>query len=221
LVFVLAIVPGFVALTGYRFGRAVPAPADGLVAIAQVITLSLVLALAIWPLGGRTVYGYARSGTALTAHQADTYELALLMLIGAALVGAAAGHLVDRAADLVRERLLQSSSGPRATRVLEALSARLLTDGPSTWDRSWREIRRIAARRVGYVYVRIRTKSGNVIVGAVGRESRVALSPQPRDLYVEQVLRETPSGEYYPTVNGLGVLVAGDEIESIEWVHGS
>lgn len=48
--------------------------------------------------------------------------------------------------------------------------------------------------------------------------SRVALSPQPRDLFLEQVLRQADDGNYYPTAYGLGVFVAGSEIESVEWV---
>jgi len=48
--------------------------------------------------------------------------------------------------------------------------------------------------------------------------SRVALTPQPRDLYIDQVLRLAADGNYYPTAYGLGAFVAGSEIEIVEWV---
>lgn len=99
-------------------------------------------------------------------------------------------------------------------RALVSLSGRLLHDGPTTWDRTWKQIRRSQP----YVYARIITKSGREIVGLAAETSRVAVSPQPHDLYIEQVLRERDDGKFYPTAYGLGAFIAGDEIESVEWV---
>ena len=62
------------------------------------------------------------------------------------------------------------------------------------------------------------TTGGREIVGLIADDSRVALSPQPRDLYVEEMLRKAEDGHYYPTAYGLGAFVAGTEIESVEWV---
>jgi hypothetical protein len=66
--------------------------------------------------------------------------------------------------------------------------------------------------------VQVTTKSGQVIVGTMADQSRIALSPQPRDLFIEQVLRRGEDGVFYPTAHGLGAFVAGPEIESVEWV---
>jgi hypothetical protein len=220
LVFVIGVVPGFIALSGYRFGRAVPAPAEGLVAVAQVITLSLVIALVAWPLGGKVVYAHATAGTALTTHQDATFRLAVGILAGAGIVGFAAGQLIDHAADHVRSALARNDAPGMRRTILEAVGVRLLTDGPTTWDRSWREIRRHAAKHAGYVYIEVKTKSGNTIVGAIGSASRVALSPQPRDMYIEQVLRPGSDGVLRPTMDGLGMFVVGSEVESVEWAEG-
>jgi hypothetical protein len=62
------------------------------------------------------------------------------------------------------------------------------------------------------------TTGGREITGLVADGSRVALSPQPRDVYLEEVLRQAEDGNYYPTAYGLGAFIAGDEIESVEWV---
>ncbi len=221
LVFVIGVVPGFIALSGYRFGRAVPAPAEGLVAIAQVITISLVLALIAWPLGGNVVYGHATAGTALTTHQSATFRLAVGVLVGSGLLGFVAGQVIDQAADYVRGALARSDDPGMRRRILEAVGVRLLTDGPTTWDRSWRAVRRHAAQHAGFVYIQVKTKSGDTIVGTVGSASRVALSPQPRDLYIEQVLRPGSGGVLRPTMEGLGMFVVGSEVESVEWVEGT
>ena len=94
------------------------------------------------------------------------------------------------------------------------IALRLLQEGPSTWDRTWKHLRRSEP----FVYVRVRTKSGAEIVATVADRSRIAVSPQPRDLYVEEVLRRADDGYYYPTAFGLGAFVMGSEIESVEWV---
>ena len=62
------------------------------------------------------------------------------------------------------------------------------------------------------------TTGGREIIGLIADRSSVALSPQPRDLYLEEVLRQAEDGYYYPTAYGLGAFVAGSEIESVEWV---
>jgi hypothetical protein len=67
------------------------------------------------------------------------------------------------------------------------------------------------------VYVRVTTKSGQEIVGTMTNRSRIALSPQPHDLYIEQILRQGDDGHYYPTAYGLGAFVSGQEIEALEW----
>jgi hypothetical protein len=45
----------------------------------------------------------------------------------------------------------------------------------------------LVRRTQPYVFTRITTKGGREIIGTVANRSRVAASPQPRDVYLEQV----------------------------------
>lgn len=226
ILFVVVIVPGFLAMTGFRAGRAVPEHPEGLITTARVIAISVVITVVAWRLGGRALYEDARAGTALTSHENDTYRFVIALLVIPSIAGFVFAQAVDLLASRVwreRERLPPPPSTddpkePRRVRlrrwVLVSLSGRLLHDGPTTWDRTWKQIR----RGQPYVYARIMTKGGREIVGLAAETSRVAVSPQPHDLYIEQVLRERDDGKFYPTAYGLGAFIAGDEIESVEWV---
>jgi hypothetical protein len=226
LVFLAIVLPGFLAQGGYRLGRAVPEHPQGLVAVARVIALSTLIALVAWKLGGRSLYDHARAGTALTTHERDTYWFAVSLFVVPGVLGYATGQIVDATARRVADALeaLQPPPGPEDPResaarrvrrsALTTLSSRLLHEGPTTWDRTWRRLRRTEP----FAYARISTKGGREIIGLVADRSRVALSPQPRDVFLEQVLRPADDGRYYPTAHGLGVFVAGAEIESVEWV---
>lgn len=224
-VFLLVIVPGFLALAGYRLGRAVPEHPEGLVATARVITISAVIAVIAWKLGGNDLYDRVQAGTALTTHEPQTYRFAVALLVIPGIVGFVLAQFVDALTARVwvaRHRLpTPPPAGHRESlvlrtwrRCLTGLSARLLHDGPTTWDRTWKQIRRTEP----YVFVRVTTKGGREIVGTVAASSRIAVSPQPRDLYIEQVLRQADNGNYYPTRHGIGAFVAGAEIETVEWV---
>jgi hypothetical protein len=223
IVFLVIVLPGFLAQSGYRAGRAVPEHQQGLVAVARVIAVSTVLILAAWKLGGRSVYDYAREGTALTLHNAYTWRFAVMLVLVPPLLGYIAGQAVDACARIIGDAIdglphsatSEKRPGERVRRrLLKALSGRLLHEGPTIWDRTWRRLRRTEP----YFYARIMTTGGREITGLVADGSRVALSPQPRDVYLEEVLRQAEDGNYYPTAYGLGAFIAGDEIESVEWV---
>jgi len=225
LVFLILVVPGFLYLGGYRLGRAVAEHREGLATVAKAIGISAVIAVVAWKLGGRGLYDDVRAGTALTSSEGATWRLAVAALAVPGAVGFVAGELVDAAArrigtahDRRRDAAADDTEPrPRIARVadlaLAVLPARLLHEGPTTWDRSWRHLRRTQP----HVYVRVTTKSGREIVGTMSDRSRIALSPQPRDLYIEQVLRKADDGHYHPTAYGLGAFVAGSELESVEW----
>ena len=236
IVFLVVVVPGFLAMTGYRAGRAVPEHPEGLVTTARVITVSVFIAVLAWKLGGREVYEHTRASDALTKHEASTYRLILGVLLIPPLAAFLLAQVVDAAASRVwksRERLPEAPNEskpgdpargeskqkePTPKRVyrwlLMSLSTRLLHEGPTTWDRTWKQIRRTQP----YVFTRITTKGGREIIGTVTDRARVAASPQPRDVYLEQVWRAGEDGRFYPTAYGLGAFVAGNEIETVEWV---
>ncbi len=211
------------AMGGYRRGRASPEHPDGLVAVARTITVSAIIALVAWRLGGREIYEHAQAGTALTRDEAHTFRFAVALLLLPGIVGFLLGELADWSAQRVahaRDRLSTPGEDDRdlwlriKRKLLDVMALRLLQDGPSTWDRTWKHLRRSEP----FVYIRVQTKSGAEIVGTVADQSRIAVSPQPRDLYVEEVLRLADDGHYYPTAFGLGAFVMGSEIESVEWV---
>jgi hypothetical protein len=227
-VFLVLFVPGFLYLGGYRLGRAVTEHREGVATVAKVIAISATIAVIAWKLGGRDLYDDVRGGTALTSDEGDTWRFVIALLAVPGPLGFMAGEFVDVAARRIgvardRRRAVEDSSEEAAPpsfktsltdKVLDVLSARLLHEGPTTWDRAWRHLRRTQE----YAYVRVTTKSGQEIVGTMTDRSRIALSPQPRDLYIEQVLRQADDGIYYPTAYGLGAFVSGAEIETVEWV---
>lgn len=226
LVFLVVVVPGFLAMAGYRLGRAVPDHPDGLVATARVIAVSAFIALIAWKLGGQDLYGHVRAGTALTRAEPQTYRFAVALMLAPSIVGFVLAQLVDglsHQVSVARTALppTPAAGDPREPvrrrlrrRTLTTLSARLLHDGPTTWDRTWKQIRRTEP----YVFVRVTTKGGREVVGTIADASRIAVSPQPRDLYIQQTLRQADDGRFYPTTFGLGAFVAGSEIETVEWV---
>jgi Family of unknown function (DUF6338) len=226
LTFLAVIVPGFLATSGYRAGRAVPEHPEGLVTTARVITVSVFIALIAWKLGGRELYEDAQAGTALTSHEASTYRFFLGLLLIPPLAAFLLAQVVDGAASRVskaREKLPEAPSSAHRREapaewlkrwLLMSVSTRLLHEGPTTWDRTWQQIRRTQP----YVFTRITTKGGREIIGSVANRSRVAASPQPRDVFLEQVWRKGEDGRYYPTAYGLGAFIAGSEIETVEWV---
>jgi hypothetical protein len=221
LVFLVAVVPGFLAMGGYRLSRAVPDHPEGLVATARVIAVSAFIAIVAWRFGGRVLYQHARSGTALTTYEPQTYRFALDLLILPGILGFALGQIVDamtHRAWTARSKLPEATEGePLGKRLrrtcLVVVTARLLPDGPTTWDRTWNQIRRTEPS----VLVRVTTKGGREIVGAVAGASRVALSPQPRDLYIQKTVRQADDGHLSVTASGLGTFIVGSEIESVEW----
>lgn len=181
--------------------------------------------MVVWKLGGQSVYDHARAGTALTSEEGLTYRVALGTLVVPPVAGFLLGELTDVIAAKAVSMLgrLEGRGDTVLARrelalrwALRKIGARLPLDGPSTWDRIWKTLKRDEP----FVYVRVITKSGQTVLGTVGRGSWAALSPQPRDLYIEQVLRpvRSPQGavEFASTRAGLGMFIAGEEIELVE-----
>lgn len=227
LVFVVLVVPGYLAMGGYRLGRASPPHPQGLAAAARAVTLSAIVLMIVWKLGGQSVYEHAQAGTALTSEEGLTYQVALETLVVPPVVGFGLGELTDLIAAKATSTLgwLELRDGEVLSRreswlrwALGKIRARLPLDGPTTWDRIWKTLKRDEP----FVYVRVITKSGQTVHGTVGRRSWATLSPQPRDLYIEQVLRpvRSPHGavEFAPTRAGLGMFIVGEEIEFVEWI---
>jgi hypothetical protein len=90
-----------------------------------------------------------------------------------------------------------------------------LFGGPTVWDAIWAPF---LSRRT---YVRIRTKTGQEIVGAFESGSWVGLSPEPRQLFLSTLYREEPPGSHkWKSVDRTkGVFIDASEIESIEFAR--
>jgi hypothetical protein len=229
LVFSAIIVPGFLFVRGFGRGRPRITQEQPLYVLAQAVVASLFLLAIAWWLGGRTVVGWLRDSTAISKHRDGTYGFFLGLLLVPFPLGLLAGGIADwllaRVLD-ARDRLASARAlEPDARRrrrslaiwLLRGIESRELLEGSATWDRMWRQLQ----RRNKYLYVRIRTKTGYEITGEVGDDSRVALSPQVQDLYVERVYRPIdaarPNGEMAPVEAGRGIYIRGSEIETVEF----
>lgn len=228
-VFAVAVVPGFLFVRGFFRGRARVISEQGIYVLAEAVVASLLMLALFWKGGGQQTVGWYLDGQ-LRAHDGAVYGYALVALLAPFPLGLAVGgvaNLVVAALGRLRGRVLRGidsqrarpSSRPSVGRrlalwVLGALRSRNFLDGPGAWERTWRELRQEGT----YVYVRVKTKGGSDITGVMGDGSHVALSPLPRDIYIERVLRElAPGGPYGPVAEGRGIFVAGAEIESIEF----
>lgn len=106
--------------------------------------------------------------------------------------------------------------------LLGALEARELLDAGNAWSKTWLGLRRhLGQSTQRFIFVRVRMKGGKEIVGGFGDKSWAAFDPHPTDLYIEQVFLpvdpDDPNGPHLPVQGGLGVFVAGSEIESVEF----
>jgi hypothetical protein len=228
-VFSAIIVPGFLFVGGFGRGRPRTGAQQPLYVLAQAVVASLLLLAIAWWLGGRTVVRWVNDGTAVSKHRDATYAFFLGLLLLPFPLGLLAGGVAEwlltrvlnahdriaraRAADPNAHRRVRAC----ASWLLRAIETRELLEGAATWDRTWRQLQ----RRTKYLYVRVRTTSGYEVTGEVGDHSRVALSPQDHDLYIEQVYRpvdpQDPEGRMVPVEGGRGIFISGPAIEILEF----
>jgi hypothetical protein len=183
LVLLVLFMPGLLALRGYTKGRPNIPVGEGLPGLGRAVTVSIFIDLVAWKFGGSELYRNAREGTALSQHEGETFRFAVGLATLPALVGFLAGELVDTMAERVaRARAdLGAATEEEGTltrqrrRALGTVGDRLLAGGPTTWERTWAAVR----RKEPWVYVRVRMKSGDELVGTMDNQSRVAASPQP------------------------------------------
>lgn len=90
-------------------------------------------------------------------------------------------------------------------RIFEAM----LTPEAMPWDRTLDASAR---------YIRIRLKSGRFVGGYFGDGSSVSTFPSDRQIFISQAYTFDVNGEFGNPVPDTGVLVQGDEIESLETV---
>jgi hypothetical protein len=72
----------------------------------------------------------------------------------------------------------------------------------------------------GYPYwVLVTLHDGSQLYGLFGSNSFAASDPEKRDLYLEAQFRVLDNGEWAPIEDTAGVLIAGDQISTIEFRH--
>jgi hypothetical protein len=182
-------------------------------ALAGAIVGSLVVLAVAWLFRGQTFDHWIEGGR-LDRHLGTTYEFALGLLLLPYPIGVICGAIVGK---LTQELgMLREDRGQPGTKIgwcFGILDLCGFLGAPTVWDGIWGQF---WSRRI---YVRVRTKTGQEIVGAFESGSWVGLSPEPPQLFLSTVYREEPPGSHnwQPVPRTKGVFIDGTEIESIEF----
>jgi hypothetical protein len=211
------IVPGFLFRAGYLRSRARTSPEVDLYALAEAIVVSLVALALLWAWGIRDILIWAEEGT-LTAsdEHLDTLWWMLVILLAAPFpIGLDLGLLLNRIAGVLerfrrrQEAETQRTFGDRVAAFVE--SAGLLRN-PTVWDEAWLRIR--TEKRF---WVKVRTTTGEEIIGFFADKSRVGTSPAPRQLYLEAVYSYDEDGNFDTIPKGRGIYIDEAHIATIEF----
>ena len=209
LVFLLAVVPGFLGIRGYSRRRSRSVPDRDLYALAGAIVLSAIWLGVVWlvllafgdPLSrwGLSPYNAKR----LQGHRADAVWLGLAVIFVPFILGALIAGLLDRLS------MVKSKTTWRHLRATGLFRA------PSAWDRAWSRF----AREQGAGEVLVHLANGLMIRGAFGEHSQVDLSPSPPGLYLEEgfAYRTSADGQVVSLEASTtrGVYLDGSEILAI------
>jgi hypothetical protein len=134
-------------------------------------------------------------GSGLAARRTDLFSgfLLIALFISPLILGAVSGHL---------------SQKEYGAKFLRGLGFRTIHPIPTAWDWHFSRQERL--------WVRITLKNSSTIYGLFGFESFASSDPAERDVYLEQVFRQTTEG--FECIKGTrGCLVKGDEISVIEF----
>jgi hypothetical protein len=228
-VFVLAILPGFVALRVTAFGQP-PLRARGLLGElgAAVLTSGIGwTVLYVWR--GRDLLPIVLEEQGrTTADRLDAFAelaaLSLLIGVGLGVLGRLV-VLVFRAmtppvlTKLDRRNPGEPSSGrpglrPRAERWL-ARQIRERSRPGYAWDRL---LSRVASRGER-VICRIKTKSGGEVIGVLARRGYLDWEADGRGVLLDKEVRRNAAGQLEPLAASRGLFVPGDEVSSLSVVH--
>jgi Family of unknown function (DUF6338) len=188
LAFAVFIFPGFLLRRGYVRTRTRGSIEVDLYGLAEAVVGSLFILAIAWWWKGSDVFGWAARGE-LAKHQTQTYEFFLALPLVPFPLGLALGWVVMGALRLINRLRPQRGSRSRLARFYFLDIGGILTL-PTVWDQAWNDI-----GRLGAALARVRTTTGNEVVGTVERGAWVGLSPEPRDIYLRRVYRETPRAD--------------------------
>lgn len=216
-VLVLFVVPGFLFRRGYLRARPRAKAEPGLYALAEAVVFSLVLIAATWWWRGADVVAWAEQETAVTDHSGETFTYLVALLLLSFPVGVVIGLVVDwleeRWDSWVLKRKGDDSAITRLVRRVEGLGVTL---APTVWDETWDRL----TSRGQTLYVRVRTTTGNEIVGVFSEGSVVTRSPEEQELYIAEVYRfDERQGVWEKTPGGKGALISGSQVETIEFAE--
>lgn len=213
LAFAAFVVPGFLLRAGYvRSVARSKAQADLHVLAEAVVGSLLVLAVAWW-WRGHDVLNWVQTGT-LSHHERKAYWFFAVLLITPYFVGTVLGWGVNILRSQVERRRPPVTKDWRSLhrRVYFYLDSAAIFALPTIWDQAWDAL---IARAP--LIVRVRTTTGNEVVGSYSFGAWVGLSPDPYDLYLRHVYREK-DGEWEPIPNSEGILFRESAIESVEFL---
>jgi hypothetical protein len=216
-VFAAFIVPGFLFLTAYSKTRARGSVEADLYRIAEAIVWSLLILAVAWWWKGREVLGWAAAGT-LTEHEDQAYKFLLALLLVPYPLGLVSGWVVTWGLGKFERLRPAEGSTSRRAEFFYLLEKGGVLQLPTVWDQAWNQV-----GRLGGLLVRVRSTSGNDLVGTIEPGAWIGISPEPRDVYLRRVYREDGQGSWEPVPNTEGVVVNASAIESVEflWAAGS
>jgi hypothetical protein len=212
LVVALLVSPGFMLLQGYRRGRAYTVPDRDLYVLAQAVVASLGWLALVWLVllfVGDPVKNWGLLPTNNDLLERHRGVIALLVL-GVELVPFALGLLAGFLANIV-----QAIAWARA-----AFSWTGFFEPPTAWEYAWGEAASRAERSgSGWIAVSVRLKSGAIVEGRYGAQSRADLSPRPHHhVFIETAYglddAQTPTKQLGDGTIG-GVFIDASEIATI------
>ena len=228
-VFLLAILPGFVAQRAYRIGRPSIRATGTLQELGVMLGWSVLGWLALYYLGGRSLLATLLDGSATLTSRLDAFgELtAIAIAIGFGLGLLARAGLVALRAYATREDPGSFARQARSKGVVEAAWARvrLFADQEllvrSLPARAWDRLLARLSKRGTQVLCQIRLRDGHgEVLGVFAREAFLDWKEDGGDvLLVPQVVREQKTGKLRPVPRSRGVFVPGDQIATLSVVE--
>jgi hypothetical protein len=216
-VFLLAILPGFLVLRVYRWGKPTLRLHSTLFELGITVVLSAAAWAGLYVWRGQELLPVVLGDPARPVSQRlDAFaELAgLSILLGFAL--GIAAKLIASGAKLVLVRLLRPSDGyqppPKPAsvrlrnRVIRGFRSRTLPD--AAWDRLLTRL----ANRGEAVLCRVSTRSGHQVYGVFADGGFADWEADGRGLLLEPDVVRTDAGRLEPLKDSRGVFVPGDEI---------
>jgi hypothetical protein len=213
LAFAAFVIPGFLLRAGYVRSRAMSANAPALYILAEAVAGSLAVLAVAWWWRGEDILGWVTAGT-LDEHHGKTYSFFVLLLAIPYPAGVVVGWVVNTLSNAYDSLRPPDDSRGFRHKLFYWLDMGGVFNGPTLWDDIWDDVGRVAP-----LVLRVTTTTGREIVGAVESGTWAANSPQPRELFLRRVYRQSNSGVWEADPDSKGMFFHESAIESIEFIR--